>query len=42
MLGGASCSFIINPVLTGAVIITVIALLFNNISKKRKYPKYWW
>ncbi|MGL4582622.1 MAG: HPP family protein [Flavobacterium sp.] len=42
ILGGASWSFIINPVLTGAVIITVIALLFNNISKKRKYPKYWW
>lgn len=42
ILGGASWSFIVNPVLAGSVIITVIALLFNNISKLRKYPKYWW
>ncbi|MEK6493575.1 HPP family protein [Myroides odoratimimus] len=42
ILGGVSWSFIVNPVLAGSVIITVIALLFNNISKLRKYPRYWW
>lgn len=42
ILAGANWSFLINPVLTGSIIITVIALLFNNMSKKRKYPKYWW
>ncbi|MEC4114210.1 HPP family protein [Myroides pelagicus] len=42
ILAGASWSFLLNPVLTGSLIITLIALLFNNISKLRKYPKYWW
>lgn len=41
ILGAKTLIFIINPVLSGALIITVIALLFNNISKERKYPIYW-
>ncbi len=29
------------PAGTGAVILLVIALLVNNLSKNRKYPEYW-
>lgn len=41
ILGAKSLSFVLNPVLSGAVIITLIALIFNNLSSKRKYPTYW-
>jgi len=34
-------SFIFYPVLSGAVTIVVIALLFNNAIRTRRYPKYW-
>jgi CBS-domain-containing membrane protein len=30
------------PVLTGAVLMCIVALLVNNLSRKRKYPEYWW
>lgn len=42
ILGACHWDFLLNPVLSGSVIITVIALLFNNMSRYRKYPKYWW
>ncbi|TKC05815.1 HPP family protein [Pedobacter frigoris] len=42
ILGACHWDYLINPVLSGSVIITIIALLFNNISRFRKYPKYWW
>jgi len=29
------------PAGTGAVILLVVALLVNNLSKNRKYPEYW-
>ncbi len=29
------------PAGTGAVVLLVIALLVNNLSKNRKYPEYW-
>lgn len=38
---GASWNFIINPVLSGSLVLVIIALIFNNISKDRKYPKFW-
>lgn len=41
ILGAKTMLFVINPVLTGALVITIIALIFNNISNKRKYPVYW-
>jgi CBS-domain-containing membrane protein len=34
--------YIIVPVGAGAIIMLVIALLINNISKDRKYPMSWW
>lgn len=41
ILGAETLGFVINPVLSGAVVITIIALIFNNLDKKRKYPTYW-
>lgn len=41
ILTGASWKFLINPVLSGSLILVVVALIFNNIHTKRKYPKYW-
>lgn len=38
---GTSWSFIINPVLSGSIALVLIALIFNNINKERKYPKFW-
>ena len=29
------------PVASGAVILLVVALIFNNIPESRKYPEYW-
>ncbi len=29
------------PVAAGAIIMLVIALLFNNLSRNRKYPEFW-
>lgn len=41
ILSEAKWSFILYPVLTGAVAIVIIALVFNNILSTRRYPKYW-
>lgn len=30
--------YVLNPVLTGVMILFVVALIFNNISKSRSYP----
>ncbi len=34
-------SFLIFPVLSGAVIIALVAVLFNNLRRGVTYPKYW-
>ncbi|WP_196888444.1 HPP family protein [Aureivirga sp. CE67] len=41
ILAGSSWEFLINPVISGAISITIIALIFNNLHKARKYPTYW-
>jgi CBS-domain-containing membrane protein len=33
--------FLFTPALIGAIILVVLALLYNNLSNKRHYPKYW-
>lgn len=38
---GASWEFLINPVLSGAVVIVLVAVLVNNATPKRSYPTYW-
>lgn len=41
ILGAENFSFVLNPVLSGAIVITIIAVVFNNLHKDRKYPIYW-
>lgn len=41
IMAGSGFGFLFKPVLLGAIIIVVIGLLINNISKIRKYPTFW-
>ena len=34
--------FVIIPVLTSSLIMLLAALLINNLSPYRRYPRYWW
>lgn len=34
--------FVFLTVLPGALILTLCALIFNNLADGRKYPHYWW
>ena len=34
-------SFLLFPTLAGALIVTAIALVYNNATRKANYPKYW-
>lgn len=40
--GHAGLSFLIDPVLTGALILLTVALFTNNIVHHRHYPEQWW
>jgi len=33
--------FLLFPTLTGAVLLVVVAVLYNNLVRKTNYPKYW-
>lgn len=39
--GMLSWQFLWFPSLFGAVIITLVALVYNNLTREAKYPKYW-
>jgi CBS-domain-containing membrane protein len=41
MLSTPKWDFLFFPTLTGAVILVVVAVLFNNLMRRRAYPKYW-
>lgn len=41
ILGGYSWSYLIMPVLIGAVIIVFFGLLINNLRETRNYPQFW-
>ncbi|WP_308811482.1 MULTISPECIES: HPP family protein [Psychrobacter] len=41
MLGGVPWSFLITPTLIGAIVLVVVALIYNNIGRNRHYPRYW-
>ncbi len=30
------------PILRGSLILLIVALVVNNISRNRRYPKFWW
>jgi CBS-domain-containing membrane protein len=34
-------SFLLFPTLAGAVALTIVALVYNNIARDARYPKYW-
>ncbi len=40
--GAATTSFIVIPVLAGALILLATAMLTNNVVRHRKYPQHWW
>ena len=42
IMEGSSWSFLLSPVLIGALIIAVIALLINNLDRNRRYPTFWY
>ncbi|WP_338555454.1 HPP family protein [Paenibacillus sp. KS-LC4] len=41
IMAGSSWSFLINPVLLGAIVIVGMALVINNLDKTKKYPTFW-
>ena len=34
-------SFLLTPTLAGALLLTLVALLYNNATSASRYPKYW-
>lgn len=38
---GGSYLWVLNPVAIGAIILIIVALIVNNLDKKRSYPSYW-
>lgn len=42
VLGRAEPIYILTPVLLGSIILVVVAILVNNLSPNRNYPRYWW
>ena len=38
---GANWDYLWMPTVIGAILIVGVALIYNNISKDRSYPKYW-
>ena len=41
MLTAPVWGFLLMPTLVGAVLLVLVAVLFNNLPKDRTYPKYW-
>lgn len=42
VLSQAHPSYILTPIMAGAVILVIIGLLVNNLSPNRHYPRYWY
>lgn len=40
-LGGVHWEFLFIPTLLGAVLLVLVSLFYNNLSKDIRYPKYW-
>ncbi|MDY7578427.1 HPP family protein [Herbaspirillum sp. RTI4] len=41
MLAAPAWGFLLMPTLIGAVVIVLVAVIFNNLPQERSYPKYW-
>lgn len=42
VLSQAQPSYILTPILLGAIILVIIGILVNNLSPNRHYPRYWY
>jgi len=42
VLSKAEPSYILTPIMAGAVILVIIGLVVNNLSPNRQYPRYWY
>jgi len=40
-LAAPGWSFLFFPTLIGACILVIVAMIYNNLVRKNKYPKYW-
>ena len=40
-LGQPGWGFLLFPTLVGAVCVVLLALVYNNVTRKGRYPKYW-
>jgi CBS-domain-containing membrane protein len=40
-LGHAGWNFLLFPVLSGAVLLVLVAWAYNNATRKTRYPQYW-
>ncbi len=34
--------YVLIPVGAGALVLLIVALLFNNLAQRRRYPEFWW
>jgi CBS-domain-containing membrane protein len=34
-------SFLVFPTLIGAIVLVLVALIYNNATRNARYPKYW-
>ncbi|GGE32848.1 membrane protein [Pullulanibacillus camelliae] len=41
IMAGSSWSYLVTPVLVGAIIIVLFALIINNVRRERQYPTFW-
>ncbi|HWQ43367.1 MAG TPA: HPP family protein [Desulfosporosinus sp.] len=42
VLSKAEPSYILTPIMAGAVILVILGLIVNNLSPNRQYPRYWY
>ncbi len=42
VMTAASWDFLIMTVVPGAILLTMVAIIFNNLDSDRRYPTYWW
>lgn len=42
MLTAPGWWFLLTPVLSGSLVLVVLALVFNNLAHRRHYPLFWW
>ena len=40
-LAGANWEFLFTPTLVGALLLVLVALFYNNLSKEQSYPVFW-